>query len=140
MPTLALRQILPARTPTTASGRHSPADFGWAQRLSRGRCLRAARYRQNVAKLMASAPAYHCPVFGHPAGLFERPRTRRNPSFRLPAPSKKTPQKPSALWRCARLLRLLPLIGEQGSKLAVLFTPLLLGLIQPLPQVLDLVR
>ena len=87
-------------------------------------------------KLMASAPASS----GHLSQLFERPQTPRNPPFQLPAPSKKTAHKPSALWRCARLLRLLPLVGQQGSKLAVLFTPLLLGLIQPLPQVLDLVR
>jgi hypothetical protein len=71
---------------------------------------------------------------------FERPQTPRNPPFQLPAPPKKKAHKPSALWRCARLLRLLPLVGQQGTKLAVLFSPLLLGLIQPLPQVLDLVR
>jgi hypothetical protein len=80
-------------------------------------------------KLMASAPGLLCTVFGHLSQLFERPQTPRNPPFQLPAPSKKTAHKPRALWRCARLLRLLPLVGQQGSKLAVLFTPLLLGLI-----------
>lgn len=93
----------------------------------------------NVAKADGFRASFPCPAFGHPADRLNAREPAEAP-FRLPAPSKKTPQKPDALWRCAPLLHPLPLIGQQGGKLAVLFPPLLLGLIQPVPQVLDLVR